>query len=201
MSWTCNTDGENKKHRPLEKKSLRGPSQKWEDNMKINLKETDSNDKNWIALAQDWIQWYSFVLAVLQYTWLEKCNQTVIPRVKYTKKINVFICTQTEYCYPEGSNKTVSALYHLDNTNMDVQVCLVADGCSDQNGNTTVTSTNKWVSTEEPECYRSTADFFLCLNICIHPMTEVLVKYKKFWNPNLILYNLQTTLTFLVNTE
>ena len=38
--------------RPEGKRSLRRPRRRWEDNIKIDLKEMCCNDRNWIDLAQ-----------------------------------------------------------------------------------------------------------------------------------------------------
>jgi hypothetical protein len=38
---------------------------KWEDNIKMNLREIGINGVNWILLAQDSVQWWAFVNTVM----------------------------------------------------------------------------------------------------------------------------------------
>jgi len=44
--------------RPL---SLRRPRFKWEDNIKIDLREIGIDGEDWFQLAQDRVQWWAFV--------------------------------------------------------------------------------------------------------------------------------------------
>ena len=37
---------------------------RWEDNIKMDLKEVGCHDKNWIDIAQDQDQWWTYVRAV-----------------------------------------------------------------------------------------------------------------------------------------
>ena len=39
--------------KPKGKKALGGPRRRWEDNIKMDLKEIDINTRNWVDLTQD----------------------------------------------------------------------------------------------------------------------------------------------------
>jgi hypothetical protein len=43
--------------RPESKRSLGRPRRRWEDNVKLNLREIGIDGANWIQLAQDNVQW------------------------------------------------------------------------------------------------------------------------------------------------
>jgi hypothetical protein len=47
------------------KRALGRPTRRWKDNIKIDLRETGIDEKNWIQLAQDRIQWRAFVSTVM----------------------------------------------------------------------------------------------------------------------------------------
>jgi hypothetical protein len=51
--------------RPEGKISLGRPWRRWEDNMKMDLRETGTDGANWIQLAQDRVQWRAFVNRVM----------------------------------------------------------------------------------------------------------------------------------------
>jgi hypothetical protein len=51
--------------RPEGKKPLGRPRRRWEDNIKMDLREIGINGENWIRLAQDRIQWRAFVSTVI----------------------------------------------------------------------------------------------------------------------------------------
>jgi hypothetical protein len=51
--------------RPKGKRPLGRPKRKWEDNIKLDLRERGINGANWIWLAQDRIQWRAFVNMVM----------------------------------------------------------------------------------------------------------------------------------------
>jgi hypothetical protein len=51
--------------RPEGKKPLRRPRCRWEDNIKMDLRETGIDGANWIQLAQDRIPWRAFVNTVM----------------------------------------------------------------------------------------------------------------------------------------
>jgi hypothetical protein len=47
--------------RPKGKRSLRRPRHGWDDNIKMNLRETGIDGANWMRLARDRVQWRAFV--------------------------------------------------------------------------------------------------------------------------------------------
>jgi hypothetical protein len=51
--------------RPEGKRPVGRPTRRWEDNIKINLRETGIDWANWIRLAQDRVQWRAFVNTVM----------------------------------------------------------------------------------------------------------------------------------------
>jgi hypothetical protein len=51
--------------RPEGKRPLGRPRRRWEDNIKIDLREIGINGANWIQLAQDIVQWRAFVNTVM----------------------------------------------------------------------------------------------------------------------------------------
>jgi hypothetical protein len=51
--------------RPERKKPLGRPRCRWEDNIKMDLREIGINVANWIWLAQDRVQWRAFVNTVM----------------------------------------------------------------------------------------------------------------------------------------
>jgi hypothetical protein len=66
VSGTCGTHGEGGVYtvlvwRPEEKRLLGRPSVRWENNMKIDLRDIGIDGVNWIRLAQDRIEWRVFV--------------------------------------------------------------------------------------------------------------------------------------------
>jgi hypothetical protein len=50
---------------PEGKKQLGGPRRRWEDNIKVDLREIGIDGTNWIHLAQDRIQWRIFVNTIM----------------------------------------------------------------------------------------------------------------------------------------
>jgi hypothetical protein len=64
---TCGTHGEGRGFyrvlvgRPKGKRPLVRPKRRWEDNIKLDLREVWINGANWIRLAQDRVQWRVFV--------------------------------------------------------------------------------------------------------------------------------------------
>jgi hypothetical protein len=50
--------------RPEGKRPLGRPRRRWEDNIKIDLREIEIGGANWIQLAQDRVQWRAFVNTV-----------------------------------------------------------------------------------------------------------------------------------------
>jgi hypothetical protein len=51
--------------RPEGKRPLGRPRCKWEDSIKMNLREIGINGANWIRLVQDRVQWWAFVSTVM----------------------------------------------------------------------------------------------------------------------------------------
>jgi hypothetical protein len=51
--------------RPEGKRPLRRPRRRWEDNIKIDLREKGIDGANWIQLAQGRVQWRAFVNTVM----------------------------------------------------------------------------------------------------------------------------------------
>jgi hypothetical protein len=47
------------------KRPLGRPRRRWEDNIKMDLRETGIDGENWIQLAQDRVQWRAFVNMVM----------------------------------------------------------------------------------------------------------------------------------------
>jgi hypothetical protein len=47
--------------RPEEKRPLGRPRRRWEDNIKMDLRETGIDGASWILLAQDRVQWRTFM--------------------------------------------------------------------------------------------------------------------------------------------
>jgi hypothetical protein len=51
--------------RPERKRPLGRPRSKWENNIKIDLRETGINEAKWILLSQDRVRWRAFVSTVM----------------------------------------------------------------------------------------------------------------------------------------
>jgi hypothetical protein len=51
--------------RPEEKRPLGRPRRMWEDNIKMELRETGIDMANWTRLAQDRVKWRAFVNTVM----------------------------------------------------------------------------------------------------------------------------------------
>jgi len=51
--------------RPKGKRPLERPRRRWEDNIKMDLREIGIDGANWIQLAQDSVQWRIFVNMVM----------------------------------------------------------------------------------------------------------------------------------------
>jgi hypothetical protein len=51
--------------RPEGKRPLGRPRHRWEDNIKLDLRETGSDVANWIRLDRDRLQWRAFVNTVM----------------------------------------------------------------------------------------------------------------------------------------
>jgi len=68
---TCGTHGGGERclqglvGRPEGNRPLGRPRSRWEDNIKMDLREIVIDGANWIRLAQDRVQWRSFVKTVM----------------------------------------------------------------------------------------------------------------------------------------
>jgi hypothetical protein len=51
--------------RPEGKRPRGRPRRRWEDNIKLDLREMGIDGENWIQLAQDRVQWCAFVNTVM----------------------------------------------------------------------------------------------------------------------------------------
>ena len=51
--------------KPESKKPLGRPKRRWEDNIKMDLREVGCDPRDWIALAEDRDQWWAYVWAVV----------------------------------------------------------------------------------------------------------------------------------------
>jgi hypothetical protein len=51
--------------RPEGKRPLGRPRRRWEDNIKMDLRDIGIDEANWIRLAQDRVQWRAFVNTVM----------------------------------------------------------------------------------------------------------------------------------------
>jgi hypothetical protein len=56
--------------RPEGKRPLGRPRHRWEDNIKMDLREMGINGLNWIQLAQDRVQWQALVSRVINLQFL-----------------------------------------------------------------------------------------------------------------------------------
>jgi hypothetical protein len=71
VGWICGTHGEVRGvyrvlvGRPEGKRPLRRPRRRWEDNIKMDLREIGIDGANWIQLAQDKVQWRGCVNTVM----------------------------------------------------------------------------------------------------------------------------------------
>ena len=51
--------------KPESKRPLGRPRHRWEDNIKMDLREVCCDPRDWIALAEDMDQWQAYVRAVM----------------------------------------------------------------------------------------------------------------------------------------
>jgi hypothetical protein len=71
VGWTCDTHGEGRGvYRVLVgmsegKRPLGRPRRRWEDNIKLDLREIGIDGANWIRLAQDRVRWWTFANTVM----------------------------------------------------------------------------------------------------------------------------------------
>jgi hypothetical protein len=52
--------------RPEGKRPLGRPRRRWQDNIKLDLREIGTDEANWIRLAQDRVQWRAFVNTMMK---------------------------------------------------------------------------------------------------------------------------------------
>jgi hypothetical protein len=71
VGGTCSTHGGGERclqvlvGRPEVKRPLGRRRRGWEDNIMLELRETGIDETNWIQLAQDRVQWWTFVHTVM----------------------------------------------------------------------------------------------------------------------------------------
>ena len=65
MGRTRSTYGAIQKYRVLVGRPLGRPRRRWEDNIKIDMREVGSDPRDWIAFAEDRNQWRAYVRAVM----------------------------------------------------------------------------------------------------------------------------------------
>jgi hypothetical protein len=70
VGGTCGTHWGRERYRvlvgrPEGKRPLERPRHRWEDNIKMDLREIGIDGVNWILLAQDRVQWRAFVNTVM----------------------------------------------------------------------------------------------------------------------------------------
>jgi len=51
--------------RSEDKRSLRRPRRRWEDNIKMDLRQVEIDGANWVQMAQDTVQWRDCVNKVM----------------------------------------------------------------------------------------------------------------------------------------
>jgi hypothetical protein len=61
--------------RPEGKRPLGRPRRRWEDNIKMDLREIRIEGANWIQLAQDRVQWRAFVSTVTTFEFHKESRQ------------------------------------------------------------------------------------------------------------------------------
>jgi hypothetical protein len=72
VGGTCGTHGVGERclqvlvGRPEGKRPLGRPRRRWENNFRMDLRETGFNGANWIRLAQDGVQWRGFMSTVMK---------------------------------------------------------------------------------------------------------------------------------------
>jgi hypothetical protein len=71
MGRACSTNGEKRNAyrilvgKPEGKRPLGRHRRRWEDNIRMDLREIGWGDMDWIGLVQDWDQWRAFVNTVM----------------------------------------------------------------------------------------------------------------------------------------
>ena len=51
--------------KPEGKRPLGRPRRRWDNNIKMDLREVGYDPRNWIALAEDRVQWRTYVMTVM----------------------------------------------------------------------------------------------------------------------------------------
>jgi hypothetical protein len=59
------------------KRTLGRPRRRWENNIKMDVRETGIDGANWIRLAQDRVQWRTFVSTVMN-LWVTQREQNIV---------------------------------------------------------------------------------------------------------------------------
>jgi hypothetical protein len=73
VGWTCGTHGGRERRGVYRisvgssagKRPLGRPRRRWEGNIKMDLREIEIDGADWIRLAQDRVQWQTFVTTVM----------------------------------------------------------------------------------------------------------------------------------------
>ncbi|KAJ4445480.1 hypothetical protein ANN_07288 [Periplaneta americana] len=68
---------------PEGKRPLRRPRRRWEDNIKMDLKEVGYDDRDWINLAQDRDQWRAYVRAAMNLRKIGNLSLEEVEKFKY----------------------------------------------------------------------------------------------------------------------
>jgi hypothetical protein len=79
--WACMGEGRGVYRvlvgRPKGKRPVERPRCRWEDNINTCLREVGIDGANWIWLAQDRVQWQTFVNMIM-YVWVPRRKQAVL---------------------------------------------------------------------------------------------------------------------------
>jgi hypothetical protein len=62
---------------PEHKRPLGRPRCRWEDNIKLDLREIGIDEANWIRLTYDRVQWRAFVSTVIN-LWIPQRKQAIV---------------------------------------------------------------------------------------------------------------------------
>jgi hypothetical protein len=98
MGGTCGTHGEGERclrgfgWEARRKRPLGRPRCRWEDNIKMDLREIGIDEANCIRLAQDRDQRRAFVIKVMNCRvkkWVERCKKCIVCQEKYFEKETV----------------------------------------------------------------------------------------------------------------
>jgi hypothetical protein len=63
--------------RPKGKRPLGKPRHRWEDNIKMDLRDIRIDEMNWIWLVQDRVWWWAFVNTVMN-LWVPQRKQAIL---------------------------------------------------------------------------------------------------------------------------